>query len=140
MTFTSEQYGIVESFTIGQKVRCTYYNEGVKPSYKRKFLHWLIDRPFRPVKLGVIVGDAGIHPFYLAQHGTDTEQYLFVRFKEYIFPKAIPIGCIKDALQAAKDLKEFLEESRSRIGQPGFSYESFTALSKDMDEAFNFTL
>ena len=57
-----------DTFFVGQKVECTYYHEYENnvDSYKRTFLEKFIDEPLSPVKLGIIVGDGGVHPFWLA--------------------------------------------------------------------------
>lgn len=109
----------------------------MKDAYKRTWLSMLIDKPFEPVKLGVIIGDAGVHPYWLAAHGRK-EQYLFVKFKEYILPKPIPISCIQDALEAAERIKSFLEANIERVGEKGYSKEAFDSLSKNMNNAFKF--
>lgn len=125
---------------IGQKVECVYYHEYerwyMKDAYKRTWLSRLIDKPFKPVKLGVIVGDAGIHPYWL---GTDRkEQYLFVKFKEYIFPKPIPISCIRDALQSAERTLAMLERDKDKIGQKGYGQNAFDSLLKQAAKALKF--
>lgn len=136
-----QKYGNKKEFVVGQKVQCTYYHEYersyMQKAYKRTWLSMLIDKPFKPVKLGVIVGDAGVHPYWLA--GSEpTQQYLLVKFKEYIFPKPIPISCIQDALEAAESTKRFLEKDKFRIGEKGYSQEAFDSLSKHMNSAFEF--
>lgn len=140
-TFVIEKYGNKKEFVIGQKVECIYYHEYdrayTKDAYKRTWLSMLIDKPFKPVKLGVIVGDAGVHPYWLA--GNDRkEQYLFVKFREYFFAKPIPISCIQDALQAAESTKRFLEASMDRVGEKGYELDAFNSLSKNMNNAFKF--
>src|SRR5690242_18520689 len=140
-TFKFNKYGKEIEFSVGQKVECIYYHEYerwyTKDAYKRSWLSKLIDRPFKPIKLGVIVGDAGIHPYWLA--GNDgKEQYLLVRFKEYFLPKPIPISCIKDALEVAEQIKAMLERDKDKIGQKGYSIEAFESLLKNMDNAFKF--
>jgi len=140
-TFVSEKYGQRKEFFVGQKVQCTYYHEYgryyMQDAYKRSFISMLIDKPFKPVKLGSIVGDAGIHPYWLA--GTDRkEQYLLVKFREYILPKPIPISCIQDALEAAEGTQRFLKESEHRIGEKGYDKKSFDSLSENVNKAFKF--
>jgi len=118
----------------GQKVRCTYYHESTQ--YPMRIIGG-----FTPVKLGVIVGDAGIRPYYLAVGDgsfNGTEQYLYVKFKEYFFKKAIPISCIKDAKEAVKNLESFLKENEHKIGEKGYSMESYDILYKQMNEAKEF--
>ena len=140
-SFVSENYGQRKEFLVSQKVQCIYYHEYdrdyMQDAYKRSFISKLIDKPFKPVKLGTIVGDAGIHPYWLA--GDDRkEQYLLVKFKEYIFPKPIPISCIQDALQAAEGTQRFLKQSEHRIGEKGYDRKSFDRLSEDVSKAFKF--
>lgn len=138
--FVIEKYGNRKEFTIGQKVECIYYHEypDEKCAYKRSLLSKLIDRPFRPVKLGVIVGDAGVHPYWLASNREQREQYLFVKFKQYVFAKPIPISCITDALQAAKRMEKFLQHGMDNLGSKGFSYESYNRLKKQMNKALEY--
>lgn len=138
-TFVIEKYGNKKEFVIGQKVECIYYHEypGERDAYKRTWLSMLIDKPFKPVKLGVIVGDAGIHPYWLA--GNDRkEQYLFVKFKEYVFAKPIPISCIQDAKQSAERTLAMLERDKDKIGQKGYSQDAFDSLSKQANKALQF--
>jgi hypothetical protein len=139
-TFVIEKYGNKKEFVIGQKVECIYYHEYgrwyMKDAYKRKWWQ-LFDLPFKPVKLGVIVGDAGVHPYWLA--GNDRkEQYLFVKFKEYFFAKPIPISCIQDALQAAERTLAMLERDKDKIGQKGYGQDAFDSLSKQANRALQF--
>ena len=118
-----DENGQRKEFFVGQKVQCIYYQEYdrnyMQYAYKRTFLEKLIDKPFEPVKLGIIVGDAGVHPYWLAGNGRK-EQYLLVKFEEYFFAKPIPISCIEDALQAAESTQRFLKESEHRIGEKGY--------------------
>lgn len=124
---------------VGQKVECIYYHEYDNESnrYQRPIIQRLLDKPFKPVKFGVITGDAGTHPYWLAD-STGQEQYLFVKFEEYLFDKAIPISCIQDAVEAAESTKKFLSENEHRIGEKGYSLEAFNALSKKADEGLRF--
>lgn len=129
-----------KELTVGQKVQCIYYHEypsGKYKAYRRTWISKLIDKPFAPVKLGIIVGDAGIHPFWLAASG-GKEQYLFVKFKEYIFAKPIPVSCIQDALEAANHTFELLERNKHRIGLKGYSQDAFDGLSKQANLAKKF--
>ena len=139
-TFISNKYGTETILQVGQKVECSYYHEYgrwyMKDAYKRKWWQ-LFDPPFKPVKLGVIVGDAGIHPYWLA--GNDRkEQYLLVKFKEYFFAKPIPISCIRDAKRSAESMARFLKESEHRIGEKGYDLASFKALTEQMNKAKSF--
>lgn len=136
-TFISNKYDTETILKVGQKVECSYYHEYgrwyMKDAYKRKWWQ-LLDRPFKPVKLGIIVGDAGIHRYWLA--GTNREeQYLLVKFKEYFFAKPIPISCIMDAKESAKSMSRFLRESACMIGEKGYETESFKELEKLMNKA-----
>lgn len=140
-TFSIKKYGRETILKIGQKVECSYYHEYPRKYMDRSYhrpLYQLIDPPFKPVKLGIIVGDAGFHPYWLA-HG-DNEQYLFVKFKEYIFNKAIPISCIQDASESAAEMERFLKESESKIGEFGYDLESYNALTEQMNKAKKFTI
>lgn len=137
-TFVIEKYGNKKEFVTGQKVECVYYHEydNEKDAYQRSFLSKMIDKPFKPVKLGVILGDAGIHPYWL---GSDRkEQYLFVKFKEYKLPKPIPISCIQDALESAERNKRMIEENKNKVGEKGYSYEAMYYLQNQMEKAFEF--
>lgn len=147
--FKDNSYGKEVILHIGQKVECTYYNEAIQ--WKETGI-WNKDRtwwerffdikpvPFTPVKLGVIVGDAGIRPYYLA-FGKDNgyQQYLYVQFREYNKSKAIPISCIKDAKESARITREWLMRDKHRLGEPGYGMESFMALSQMAANAENFT-
>lgn len=140
-TYTKNKYGITELLSDGQKVMCGYYHEYdreyMKDAYKRTLLERIIDKPFKPVKFGVIVGDAGIHPFWL---GIDRkEQYLLVKFEGDFFAKPIPISCIEDAAAYAKQRRSFTAANKDRIGEKGYDKESFDALNKWADEAEKFT-
>lgn len=66
--FVFTKFGKTKTFSIGQKVKAIYYNEyeNKKDAYKRSFLSLLIDKPFKPVKFGLIIGDAGEHPYWLS--------------------------------------------------------------------------
>jgi len=139
-TFISNKYGTETILKIGQKVECIYYHEYPrlfeKDAYKRKWWQ-LFDLPFKPVKLGVIVGDAGTHPYWLA--GNDRkEQYLLVKFKEYFFAKPIPISCIRDAKKSAESMARFLKESEHRIGEKEYDLASFETLTEQMNKAKSF--
>lgn len=134
------KYGNGIEFTVGQKVECSYYHEydSERDGYERTLLEKLIDKPFKPVKHGIIVGDAGIHPYWLA--GADRkEQYLLVKFKEYRLAKPIPISCIKDAHQSYLDTMAFLERDKDKIGQKGYSQEAFDSLYSKALQAKEFT-
>lgn len=131
-TFISNKYGTETILQIGQKVECIYYHE----YHKRKWWQ-LFDLPFKPVKLGVIVGDAGTHPYWLAVNDRK-EQYLLVKFKEYFFAKPIPISCIRDAKQSAESMARFLKESEHRIGEKGYDLASFETLTEQMNKAKSF--
>ena len=139
--FVIEKYGNKTEFSAGQKVECTHYHEYgrsyMKDAYKRTWLSVLIDKPFKPVKLGVIVGDAGVHSYWLA--GNDRkEQYLFVKFKEYFFAKPIPMSCIQDAKQASERTLSMLERNKDKIGQKGYGQDTFDNLSKQANKALEF--
>lgn len=91
MKFMIEKYGKTSNFHAGQKVIATYYHESIQ--YPDK--NFCFDEPFTPSKFGVIKGDAGMKDYYL---GTDNkEQFLWVKFREYLFKKAIPMSCLLDA-------------------------------------------
>lgn len=138
MIYYTEKYGNKRELHTGQKVECVYYHEyvGKKDCYQRPWWQKLTDLPFKPVKLGIIEGDAGIHPYWLGSN--DTEQYLFVRFREYRFPKAIPISCIRDAKESANMIKNMLERDKDKVGQKGYDFDSFMALSEQAQKADNF--
>jgi hypothetical protein len=128
MEFVYENvFGNKKVLTVGQKVECIYYNEyGMiwgDDAYKRTWLSLLLDKPFKPVKLGVIIGDAGVHPFWMGVNGK--EQYLLVRFKEYLFPKPIPISCINDAMQSVEKVYRMIERDKDKMGQKGYEEEYF---------------
>lgn len=139
-TFICNKYGTETILQVGQKVKCFYYHEYGRPyevdSYKRKWWQ-LFDKPFKPVKLGVIVGDAGTHQYWLGDNDRK-EQYLLVKFKEYFFAKPIPISCIIDANQFAERMAILLEENEHRIGEKGYDLESFNALTGQMNKAKSF--
>lgn len=138
--YSINKYGATKILMVGQKVECIYYHEYgsyMKDAYKRSWLSKLIDEPFKPVKFGVIVGDAGTHPYWLASGGA-TEQYLLVKFKEYILPKPIPISCIKDAKLSAEFLEKFLKMHENRVGEKGFDKESREALTIQLNRAKQF--
>ena len=124
-----------KTFKVGQKVACNYYHEYLNEecSYKRKWWQ-LFDAPFKPVKMGVIVGNAGVHPYWLSRNNQE-EQYLLVKFKEYFFAKPIPISCLKDCKEFANDINLLLSESRHRVGEKGYSLESFTSLTNQANKA-----
>jgi len=140
-TFVSDKYGIIKYFHVGQKVQCGYYHEYerwyMKNAYKRTLISRLIDKPFKPVKLGIIVGNAGIHPYWL---GIDNkEQYLYVKFKEYILPKPVPISCIEDALESAKRTSAMLERDKDKIGiVKGYDIKSRNWLKEQANKALKF--
>ena len=123
--FTFNIYGREKVLRIGQKVECVYYHEydDNVDSYKRSPLSKLIDKPFRPVKLGVIIGDAGVHPYWLAKKNK-RERYLLVRFSEYRLPKPIPISCIEDVKQEAERNKEFIINSVPKMDEKGHDLDS----------------
>jgi hypothetical protein len=137
IAYKIEKYGNVSVFTKGQKVMCCYYHE-YEPNYeddayKRTFLERLIDAPFKPVKFGVIVGSAGVHPFWLGDNRR--EQYLLVKFKEYHFAKPIPISCIQDAATYVKEHKDRIAENDLKPWQDKTAYD---ALNRLADEAEKF--
>jgi hypothetical protein len=138
-TFIDNKYGKEKILHIGQKVECIYYHEykGEIDSYKRTLLEKFIDKPFSPVKLGIIVGDAGIHPYWLAGNERK-ERYLLVKFKEYFFAKPIPISCITDAEFSANRMDAVLKENEHRIGEKGFSKESFENLKNQNNKTRKF--
>lgn len=135
--FTYNNYGTDVTLKVGQKVQCVYYNEHEDgQGYMRPKKEIMNDLPFKPVKCGTIIGNAGIHPYWLAPE--KKQQYLFVEFKEYKFKKAIPISCIKDAKEEAKRTMNMLERNKDRIGQPGFSQQSYDTLLSYATNALNF--
>lgn len=133
-TFFSNHYGIPKTFEVGQKVKCTYYHERIQ--YPNRL--WLFSKPFEPVKFGVIVGDAGIKPYYLA-HPTKVEQFLRVKFKEYSGNKDIPISCIEDAAESAKRLRNMICQDMDKLGQPGYDIASYLELLNCAEKAEVFT-
>lgn len=139
--FYHSTFGNQHVFEVGQKVECIYYHEYprsyMKDAYKRKWFEIIIDRPFKPVKLGVVINDAGIHPYWLSPFGN--EQYLLVKFKEYFLPKPIPISCITDAKEAVERMEFFLKKSIGRLGEKGYDFESFDKLTNQMNKAKAFT-
>jgi len=126
--FTIECYGKIKSFEIGQKVVCIYYGEyqNEEKAYKRSWLSKLIDKPFSPVKNGTIVGDAGTHPYWLS--GSGNEQYLLVKFDEYILAKPIPISCIVDCKEYINRHNSDILMHKDRIGEKGFSLDAVNDL------------
>ena len=148
--FNYKYYGKDKSLHIGQHVQVTYYNESIQLEEDKRWLpftHRIFgDTPFTPVKLGVIVGSVGIQPYYLSgstntgdgkrYHGT--EQYLYVKFKEYFFNKAIPMSCISDAEEAANNMLKMLERHECRLGDFGFSLDAYTQLKKQSEKALKF--
>lgn len=131
-TPTIFQHDSRDILEVGQKVECWYYHEydGEPKCYKRPIKEKIIDKPFTPVKLGIIVGDAGIHPYWL---GRDYKQrYLFVKFDEYKYPKAIPISCISDAKKMAEGLERLLAENATKIGQKVCDMGSYVSLTNQM--------
>ncbi len=126
--------------TEGSKVKCIYYHEHLHEAkkYNRPRIQKILDRPFSPVKYGVVVKSAGVHPYWLATGVGGMEEYLFVRFKEYMFLKAIPLSCCFEAAECLKHDKEFLLSNIHRVGEPGFGIDSFRELGNIMrnGEAF----
>jgi len=124
----------VKEFKSGQQVKCIYYHEYFnEPKAKnRSWLSLMFDKPFKPVKYGVVTGSAGVHPYWLAG-GDGTEEYLWVKFKEYRFKKAIPISCCYDAKQAAIDDVNFLKQNYHNIGQKGYSKKAFIGLTSILE-------
>jgi hypothetical protein len=104
----------------------------MKDAYKRTLVEKLFDKAFKPVKYGVIVGDSGIHPYWLGRDRK--EQYLLVKFSEYNFAKPIPISCIRDAEQSAKEAEFFLNQGKHKLGEPGYGYEAFNKLTDDLNK------
>ena len=139
-TFTGTYYGQETTLHLGQKVECTYYHEYsrlyMKDAYKRKWWQ-LFDLPFKPVKLGVIVGDAGVHPFWLGDNDRK-EQYLLVKFKEYFFAKPIPMSCMEDTQEAADKMERILKADQHRIGEKGYSMGSYLALKNQAEKGKSF--
>ena len=132
-TFYTSKFSTKRELRTGQKVECVYYHE-LTQLYANKSKN-LLDyvNPFTPVKLGVIVGDAGRRPYYLA--GFDgKEQYLYVKFKEYLFKKAIPISCIYDAKESTEKMERMLKEDAHRLGEKGYEKESFDWFKKRINE------
>jgi hypothetical protein len=73
-TFKFKNWGNEYVLSVGQKVECVYYHESIqmhKDGKSRGLLSLLFDDDFTPVKLGIIVGSAGVMPYYLAG-STDT--------------------------------------------------------------------
>ena len=136
--FIYTKYGITSELFVGQKVECSYYGEWshVADKYKRPLYQQIIDRPFKPVKLGVIIGDAGIHPYWLGD--SRGERYLFVRFNEYLFDKAIPISCIEDAKKSAEKMLYILNQDAHRIGEKGYGITSYNSLLSQAKKAQEF--
>lgn len=137
--FIANNYGKDVVLYLNQKVECSYYHEynGEVESYQRSFLERIIDKPFTPVKLGVIVGEAGIHPYWLAGDGRK-EMYLLVKFKEYLFAKPIPISCIYDAEFQSKRMESILKKNEYRVGEKGYSKQSFDMLKIQNDKLKTF--
>ncbi len=134
-TFTYNRQGKETLFSVGQKVECIHYHEEWWPQrgvYNRNWLKAIIDRPFKPVKLGVIVGDAGTHPYWLPYYDGKV-QYLLVKFKEYFFAKPIPISCIYDVNESIKKMEKSLQENEDKRGS-----DSFGVLSKQLTLAKSF--
>ena len=127
-TFSYNKYGREEQLSVGEKVQATYYHERIQ---KPRAIF-----PFTPVKCGVVKGSAGIREFYLGANGM--ELFLWVKFKEYPFAKAIPISCLTNTEVAAKRIKDLLNRHMDKIGQKGFSFEAYTNLSKQADTASKF--
>jgi len=135
----TDYVGRQTDFYVGQRVQCYYYHERIneKFAYKRTWFSKIIDKPFEPVKFGVIIGYAGIHPFYLAPN--NVEQFLLVKFSEYKLAKPIPISCITDALLAENSLRRLLENNQNKVGSKGFGYDTFSKLQQQLGalETFN---
>lgn len=130
--FKFNKYGTDFIFKTGEEVTATYYHEhdgGTLDCYKRPFCQW-IESEFTPVKHGIIIGNAGTHPFWLGRNRE--EQYLFVKFKEYRFNKAIPISCLQNRQQRKKEILAFLEREKHRIGNPGYSFDSYNQLKNSI--------
>jgi hypothetical protein len=129
----------IKDFKKGQKVRCIYYHEEIQKPNKL----WIIDKPFTPVKNGIVVGDAGMREYYLQYDGNKKEygglqQFVYIKFNEYLFEKAIPISCVTDCKEAAEKLESFLENTKHRIGEKGFSEESYNSLLESAKVAKEF--
>lgn len=134
-TFIYNETGKEEVFTVGQKVNIIYYAEhGMEDQYKRKWYEELIDRPFGKgsSKNGIIVGDAGIHPYWLAGN-KKVERYLLVQFEEYFFAKPIPISCIHDINWAIENLNGHLESGKGKIGQKGFEFVYYDKFLRELE-------
>ncbi len=135
--FTITKYGKTNTLTVGQKVFCSYYSCRTQNPYKITF------EPFQGPKYGIIIGAAGKKRFWLcfdenkkAYNGF--EKYLYVKFKEYKFTKAIPISCIDDAEEHIKFLEKVLERGKDKIGQKGYSIESYMALGGTLQSGEDF--
>lgn len=140
MSYKHNQFGIERTLEIGQKVECIYYHEDIQWKENKETWRSLVpfmDAPFTPVKLGIIVGDAGNRPYYLSFG--NGQQFLYVKFKEYRFAKAIPISCIKDAKQSALEMQQFISDNSHKVGQKGYSVDSVITLSTMAHNAMEFT-
>lgn len=122
-----------KTFIKGQEVFCSYYceysMEFKKMAYKRSFFERLIDKPFKGPKTGFVVGSAGYHDYWLCGK---KQLYVLVKFKEYFFAKPIPISCIQDRAEHAKQTLKFLTDNEHRIGQPGYSLEDYFKLKNNI--------
>jgi len=141
MNYKITEYGQEKILSKGEKVKCVYYHEYPHRSndFNDSFIQRLIDSPFKPVKFGVILGSAGIKPYWLSSNKEGTEEYLYVEFSEYFFKKAIPISCIENAKIEAKRMNDFVEKNRHKIGTKGYSEESFLSLKSQIKESNIFT-
>ncbi len=133
-----EKYTFEEkTFLKGQKVSCFYYCEEI--THPRR-LFWF-DKPFEPVKFGIICADAGqrrMHrPWYEQK---DTEPYLWVKFKEYRFRKAIPVSCIEDITEYASRLESFMNSSQTPVGGHGNPIETHLWFLRNIAQARSFAL
>lgn len=121
---------------VNQKVECIYYHESIQ--YPNKI--WLLDKPFEPVKFGIVIGDAGRRPYYLSNEVDNKELYLYIKFREYRFKKAIPISCIRDIKQSIASTERLIDANKDRIGEKGYSMEAFIALEQNIEKGKKFLL
>lgn len=134
--------GSKKIFSKGQKVFCYYYHESIQLSKTPSLNPLRYFEMFTPCKFGVVIGNAGMRRFYLAVDDNGfgaKEQYVYVKFKEYLLPKAIPISCIEDATEYAKNTEELLKNNLNKIGQHGYSLQSFEYLNNLKQKAIEFT-
>lgn len=128
--FTFDRFGKEITLKVGQKVQAISYHEDEPDctwtGYKRTSEEIKTDPPFTPVKLGVVVGDAGVHPYRMGRYGKS--QYLLVKFADYKLPKPIPISCLEDAAEAAEKTFFKLKRDIHLLGQKGYDTESFQYL------------